>query len=212
MELAACKKYIDCGINTCQISVLYRQIFPNCCRSKYRSTRINLPIFSNNILEFPIPSTSSPCKKRYSICLEYNIKEKEPVGLQQPLFSLDYCSVGRRRSSFDRRRKQTYKKMSKKRKQNKNSCLFWNNNLCRGEKGDTSPPSMKKKTKAGTTTSIPVHLVGGNWIKSSCPEVKIVPLHVFVDLNQRLLAIQLFLPWAVFYSCNPRCQSLLRRY
>lgn len=105
------------------------------------------------------------------------------------------------------------KKWAKKENRTKqNCCLFWNNNLCRGEKGDTSPPSMKKKTKAGTTTSIPVHLVGGNWIKSSCPEVKIVPLHVFVDLNQRLLAIQLFLPWAVFYSCNPRCQSLLGRY
>lgn len=106
MELPACKKYVECVMNTCQNPILYRQIFPNGHRSNYQSTSNLLPIFSNNILEFPTPSTSSPCKKRYSICLEYNIKKREEVGLQQPFFSSDYCCVSLSACSFNRRGKE----------------------------------------------------------------------------------------------------------
>lgn len=90
----------------------------------------------------------------------------------------------KRKSNYDKGR-HTKKKEKKKKKYHP----FWNNNLCRDERGAISLASMKHKTKAGATPNIPVHLVGGIWIKNSHPEVRIVPLSVFVALNQRLLAI-----------------------
>lgn len=140
-------------------------------------------------MEFSTPCTGSPCKKRYSVCCEYNIKDSEQVGLQQPLFSSDFCYVVGSASFFDRRGKEMIIKADTQKKPPKNYCPFWNNNLCRDERADTSLPSMRNKTKACATPNIPVQLVGGNWIKNSHSEVKIVPLPVFVALNQKLRAI-----------------------
>lgn len=95
----------------------------------------------------------------------------------------------RERNDDKGRHTHTHKKEKNKPPKNPNYCPFWNNNLCRDERGDITLPSMKNKTKACATPNIPVHLAGGNWIKNSHPEVKIVPLSVFVALNQRLLAI-----------------------
>jgi len=104
------------------------------------------------------------------------------------LFCWQECILfQQKRERNDDKVRHTHKK--KKYEKKKPYCPFWNNNLFRHEREDISLPSMKNKTKACATPNIPVHLVGVNWIKNSHPEVRIVPLPVFVALNQRLLAV-----------------------
>lgn len=121
------------------------------------------------------------------MCLEYNIKEGASWPEAAPLLFRLLCCWQECILFWQKKKRNDDKKADTHKK--KFFWPFWNNNLYRDERGDISLLSMKNKTKACATPNTPAHLVGGNWIKNTHPEVKIVPVPVFAALKQRLLAI-----------------------
>lgn len=119
MELAACK--LQVCYKHMPNSYVVLQIFLNFHILKYLCTSNHLPIFSNNIFDISGPSTSVPNrkkKKRYSICLEYNIKEGASWPEAAPLLFRLLCCwqecifFGKKKKRNDNKKTEKKKKKS----------------------------------------------------------------------------------------------------